>query len=59
MGRSALRRAERFSLGVVFGVAAWIIERRVMKAIRRRGESPPAGSTMADLATSELQRPQP
>ena len=59
MAGSAWRRAERFSLGVAFGIAAWFIERRVLKAIRRRGETPPGQSTMADLATSELERPRP
>jgi hypothetical protein len=57
MAASVLRRGERFVLGVVFGVAAWIIERRFLKAIRRRGESPPARGAMADGVTSELERP--
>ena len=56
MAGSALRRAERFALGVVFGMAAWIIERRVLKAIRRRGQSPPRPS-LAEHATSELEKP--
>jgi hypothetical protein len=58
MARSAWRRVERFALGVVFGVAAWIIERRVLRAIRRKGLSPPRGS-MAEEATGELERPLP
>ncbi len=53
----AWRRFERFALGVVFGLAAWIIERRVLKAIRRRGLTPPARSSMADQTTSELGKP--
>ena len=57
MARSAFRRLERFSLGVVFGVIAWIIERRVLKAIRRNGLAPPAKTTLADQSTSELQKP--
>jgi hypothetical protein len=54
---SAWRRVERFSLGVVFGFAAWIIERRVMKAIRRRGEKPPAKAGLSEQTTSELEKP--
>jgi hypothetical protein len=57
MARSAWRRVERFALGIVFGVAAWIIERRVLKAIRKRGQSPPPKTTMAEATTSELHRP--
>lgn len=56
MARSAWRRIERFSLGIVFGLAAWIIERRVLKAIRKRGEAPPK-PTLADQTTSELEKP--
>lgn len=58
MARSAWRRFERLALGAVFGIAAWIIERRVLKAIRKRGEAPPR-PTLADQATSELERPRP
>lgn len=57
MARSAWRRVERFALGIVFGIAAWIIERRVLKAIRRRGQAPPARSTLAEETTSELEKP--
>jgi hypothetical protein len=57
MARSAFRRVERFALGVVFGVIAWVIERRVLKAIRRKGLVPPARSTLADQSTSELRKP--
>ncbi len=56
MARGAVRRFERFVLGLVFGVAAWIIERRVLKAIRRRGQAPPR-TPIADQTTSELRRP--
>jgi hypothetical protein len=56
MARSAWRRIERFALGLVFGLAAWFIERRVLKAIRKRGQTPPR-TTLADHATSELERP--
>jgi len=57
MARSAWRRLERISLGIVFGIVAWIIERRVLKAIRKRGLAPPAKSAIADQTTSELERP--
>ena len=57
MARSAFRRLERFSLGIVFGVIAWIIERRVLKTIRKSGLTPPAKSTIADQTTSQLQKP--
>lgn len=58
MARSAWRRVERLALGVVFGVAAWIIERRVLRAIRKKGLAPPAGSIVEET-TSELERPRP
>lgn len=54
---SVFRRLERFSLGLVFGFVAWIIERRVLKAIRLRGDAPPARGTLADETTSELAKP--
>jgi hypothetical protein len=53
----ARHRVERFLLGIVFGFAAWFIERRVLKAIRKKGESPPKSSSMADHTTSELEKP--
>lgn len=55
MARSPWRRVERFALGVVFAIAAWIIERRVLKAIRRRGEVPPAAVPSEQVG--ELERP--
>ena len=57
MARSAWRRVERVSLGIVFGIVAWIIERRVLKAIRKRGLAPPGRAAMTDQTTSELERP--
>jgi hypothetical protein len=57
MVRKTWRRVERFGLGVVFGFAAWFIERRVLKAIRKKGESPPKLSSMADHTTSEVEKP--
>jgi hypothetical protein len=57
MARSVWRRGERLVLGVVFGIAAWIIERRVLKAIRRRGGAAPAVPTPLSEGVSELERP--
>ena len=54
---SVWHRTERALLGAVFGLAAWIIERRVLKAIRKRGELPPARSSLAEETTSELRKP--
>lgn len=56
MARSAWRRLERLALGVVFGFAAWIIERRVLNAIRKRGEAPPT-TPISEQTTSELEKP--
>jgi hypothetical protein len=52
-----LRKVERFSLGIVFGIAAWIIERRVLKAIKRKGGAAPARPTPLSESVSELERP--
>jgi hypothetical protein len=57
MGRSIWRRGERFALGIAFGVAVWIIERRVLTAIRRRGEVAPSLSTPLAESVSEVERP--
>lgn len=57
MTRSIRRRGERFVLGIAFGVAAWIIERRVLKAIRRRGGAAPATPTPLSEGVSEVERP--
>ena len=54
--RSPLRRAERFLLGIAFAVAAWIVERRVLKAIRKRGGAPPR-APLVEHATSEIEKP--
>ena len=56
---SAWHRVERFGLGLMFAFIAWIIERRVLKAIRRRGEAAPSQRTLADQTTSELAKPTP
>jgi len=56
MARSAWRRIERIGLGVVFGLIAWFLERRVLKAIRRRGGAEPRPESLSD-STSELERP--
>jgi hypothetical protein len=54
---SVWRKVERFSLGVFFGLAAWVIERRVLKAIKRKGGAAPAGPTTLSESVSELERP--
>jgi hypothetical protein len=54
---SVWRKFERFSLGVVFGIAAWVIERRVLKAIKRKGGAAPAKPTTLSESVSELERP--
>jgi hypothetical protein len=57
MRRSLWRRGERFVLGVTFGVVAWVIERRVLTTIRRRGEVAPSLSTPLAESVSEVERP--
>ena len=57
MASSAWRRVERFMLGIVFGIAAWIIERRVLKAIKRKSGAAPAKPTSLSESVSELERP--
>lgn len=57
MASSAWRRVERFMLGIVFGIAAWIIERRVLKAIKRKGGAAPAKPTPLSESVSEIERP--
>ncbi len=39
--RSVFRRLERYVLGKVMGLIAWIIELRVVKAIKRGEKSTP------------------
>ena len=57
MAGSLWRKLERLSLGVVFGIAAWIIERRVLKAIKRKGGAAPSKPTPLSESVSELERP--
>jgi hypothetical protein len=57
MAGSVWRKVERFSLGFVFGIAAWIIERRVLKAIKRKGGAAPAKPTPLSESVSEIERP--
>lgn len=57
MAGTAWRRVERFMLGIVFGIAAWIIERRVLKAIKRKGGATPAKPTPLSESVSEIERP--
>jgi hypothetical protein len=57
MAGSVWRKIERLSLGVVFGIVAWIIERRVLKAIKRKGGAAPARPSPLSESVSELERP--
>jgi hypothetical protein len=38
--RTLVGRVERFLLGIAMGVAAYVIERRVLKAIKSGGDEP-------------------
>lgn len=53
---SVWRKVERFSLGIVFGIAAWIIERRVLKTIKRKGGAAPVKPTPLSESVSEVER---
>lgn len=57
MAGTAWRRVERFMLGIVFGIAAWIIERRVLKAIKRKGGAAPVKPSTFSESVSEVERP--
>jgi hypothetical protein len=35
---------ERAALGAIMGAVAWLVERRMMKVLKRRGEEPPTGA---------------
>jgi hypothetical protein len=41
--RSIVGRVERFILGIAMGVIAFVVERRVLKAIKADGGAPAAG----------------
>jgi len=43
--RGVIARIERILLGAVFGIVAFVIERRVLKAIKRKGGGGPATTT--------------
>ena len=54
--RSVVRRVERALLGFVFGIVAFVIERRVLKAIRKKGgEVPKPSLALVDQAVGELE----
>jgi len=56
--RRIIGRIERVLLGAVFGLAAFIVERRVLRAIKQRGESAASRtSSLTNETVSELQRP--
>ena len=57
MASTAWRRVERFMLGIVFGIAAWFIERRVLKTIKRKGGAAPSKPTPLSESVSEIERP--
>jgi len=38
------RRLERWVLGVGMGLVAWVIERRVLGALKAKGKKPPAAA---------------
>ena len=54
--RSLRRRTERVVLGMVFTFVAFLLERRVLKAIRKRGEAPPKRPSIADGSVGELEQ---
>ncbi len=43
---------ERATLGAIMGVVAFVVERRLRKAIRRRGEASPPRTPTADAELS-------
>ncbi|MGH2674845.1 MAG: hypothetical protein ACRDKA_13720 [Actinomycetota bacterium] len=45
---------ERATLGAIMGVVAFVVERRLRKAIRRRGEAPPEAPRTPPTADAEL-----
>ncbi len=50
--RRAAIRLERAALGAIMGIVAFVVERRLLKAIRRRGETterppPPHGAELS------------
>jgi hypothetical protein len=57
--RSSLRartfsaRVERAALGVVMGIAAFVIERRVLRAIRRSGAAEPPDAATVERAAGD------
>jgi hypothetical protein len=46
--RNVLRRAERWAVGLVMALVAVVLERAVMRAVRKEGrsEAPPAPTTL-------------
>ena len=44
------RRLERALLGAMMSVVAFVIERRVLKAIRQKGEAPPEPARSGEFA---------
>jgi hypothetical protein len=50
MSRSSVRRVERWTLGLAMTVVAFVIERRVLRSIKRKGEQPPTSPGSAGTA---------
>jgi hypothetical protein len=57
--RSVFRRAERWTVGVAMGVMAYILEKAVMRSVRKGNvEARPAPEpTMGTIKGSEIQGP--
>ncbi|MGH2545487.1 MAG: serine/threonine-protein kinase [Actinomycetota bacterium] len=53
-GRRFTTWMERAALGAIMGVVAFVVERRLRKAIRRRGEGPPETPRTAPTTDAEL-----
>ncbi|MEX0755388.1 MAG: hypothetical protein WD556_09795 [Actinomycetota bacterium] len=48
------RRIERWVLGIGMTIVAVLLERRVLRGIKRRGEAPPPRHTLGDNLEQEL-----
>ncbi|MEX2274059.1 MAG: hypothetical protein WEA10_00625 [Actinomycetota bacterium] len=52
--RSRRRRIERWFLGLGMSLVAFVLERRVIRSIKRRGEAPPAKTTLGEHGEHEV-----
>jgi len=57
--RSLFRRMERWMVGVVLGIGAFLIEKLVMRSIRKEGGEPPKppGGTPIQSKGGEIEGP--